>query len=139
MDFQNRKTIRTTLIWYNALSKYGLGLDQLNILNEYSLITSGDISLHDYNLVSLYDYNLCIVYEDNPVRLPFQHQGKSWALLPLPDWDHKPKFLVSGVALSRVGRELFRIVDQYPMPEYTEDLEKFFAEQKLQMVEVTRR
>ena len=123
----------------NALSKYGLGLDQLNILNEYSLITSGDISLHDYNLVSLYDYNLCIVYEDNPVRLPFQHQGKSWALLPLPDWDHKPKFLVSGVALSRVGRELFRIVDQDPMPEYTEDLEKFFAEQKLQMVEVTRR
>ena len=37
----------------NALSKYGLDLDQLNILNEYSLITSSDISLHDYNLISL--------------------------------------------------------------------------------------
>ena len=119
----------------NALSKYGLGLDQLNILDEYSLITSGDISLHDYNLVSLYDYNLCIVYEDDPVPLPFQHQGKSWALLPLPDWDHKSEFRLSGVMLSRVGRELFCIVDQDPMPEYTEDLKAFFAKQKLQMIE----
>ncbi len=120
----------------NALSKYGLDLDQLNILNEYSLITSSDISLHDYNLISLYDYNLCIVYENNPVPSPFQHQGKPWALLPLPDWDNKSEFKLSGVALSRVGRELFRIVDQDPMPEYTEDLKKFFAGQKLQMVEV---
>ena len=119
----------------NALSKYGLGLDQLNILDEYSLITSGDISLHDYNLVSLYDYNLCIVYEDDPVPLPFQHQSKSWALLPLPDWDHKSEFRLSGVMLSRVGRELFCIVDQDPMPEYTEDLKAFFAKQKLQMIE----
>ena len=121
----------------NALSKYGLDLDQLNILNEYSLITSSDISLHDYNLISLYDYNLCIVYENNPVPSPFQHQGKPWALLPLPDWDNKSEFKLSGVALSRVGRELFRIVGQDPFPEYIEDLKKFFAGQQLQMVEVS--
>ena len=112
----------------NALSKYGLGFDQLNLLNEYDLIISA------YN--SQYDYNLCIINKNNPALLPFQYQKKPWALLPAPDWDNKSEFRVSGVALSRVGRELFRIVDQDPMPEYTENLKKFFAGQKLQMVEV---
>ena len=113
----------------NALSKYGLGFLQLNLLNEYDLIIS------DYN--SWRDYNMCLVNKNNMVSLPFQHQGRSWALLPSPDWASKPEFRLSGVALSRVGRELFRIVDQDPMPEYTEALKKFFADQKLQMVEVT--
>ena len=120
----------------NTLSKYGLGLNQLNILNEYSLITSGDIPLYDYNLVSLYDYNLCIEYEDNPVPLPFQHQGKYWILSPTSERDNNPEFRLSGVMLSRIGCELFRIVDQDPMPDYTEDLKKYFASQKLQMLEV---
>lgn len=120
----------------NTLSKYGLGLNQLNILNDYSLITSGDIPLYDYNLVSLYDYNLCIEYEDNPVPLPFQHQGKDWILFPTSERDNNSEFRLSGVMLSRIGCELFRIVDQDPMPDYTEDLKKYFASQKLQMLEV---
>lgn len=110
----------------NVLSKYELGFNQLNLLNEYDLIIS------DYN--SWYDYNLCIVNKNNPVLLPFQYQGKHWALLPLPDRDNKPEFRLSGVALSRVGRELFHIVDQDPIPEYTENLNKFFGGHKLQMV-----
>lgn len=121
----------------NVLSKYGLGLDQLNILKEYSLITSGDIPLYTYSLVSVYDYNLCIEYEDNPVPLPFQHQGKSWILSPTPERDNTPEFRLSGVMLSRVGCELYHIVDQDPMPEYTEDLKKFFVDQKLRMLEVS--
>lgn len=120
----------------NALSKYGFSLDQLNILNEYSLITSGDVPLYDYNLVSVYDYNLCIEYEDNPKLLPFQHQGKYWILSPTPERDNTPEFRLSGVMLSRIGRELFHIVDQDPMPEYTEDLKEFFAKQNLNMIEV---
>ena len=68
----------------NALRKYGLGFDQLNMLNEYDLIIS------DYN--SWCDYNLCIIMnQNNPTLLPFQHQGKSWGLLPSPDRDNKPK------------------------------------------------
>lgn len=122
----------------NVLSKYGLGLNQLNILKEYSLITSGDIPLSTYSLVSVYDYNLCIEYEDNPVPAPFQHQGKSWILSPTPERDNTPEFRLSGVMLSRIGRELFPIVDQDPMPEYTEDLKKFFAKQNLNMIEVNR-
>ena len=112
----------------NALQKYGLGFDQLNLLNGYDLIIS------DYN--SWFDYNMCIVNQDNPVLLPFQYQGKNWVLSPLPERENKPELRVSGVALSHVGRELFRIVDQDPMPEYTQDLKKYFAGQQLQMVEV---
>jgi hypothetical protein len=111
----------------NALEKYGLRYGQLNLLNEYDLIISS------YN--SRYDYNLCIISQDNPVLLPFQYQGKHWVLLPLPERENKPELKISGVALSRVGRELFHIVDQDSMPEYTKDLKKFFLGQKLQMVE----
>ena len=112
----------------NALSKYGLSFNQLNLLNEYDLIIS------DYN--SWQDYNLCIMNKDNPILLRFWYQGKYWALSPLPDRKDQSEFRVSGVALSRVGRELFHIVDQYPMPQYTEDLKKFFSEQNLSMIEV---
>ena len=111
----------------NALEKYGLGFDQLSILNEYDLIIS------DYN--SWRDYNLCITNQNNPILLPFQHQGKHWILLPLSERDNKPEFRLSGVMLSHVGRELLRIVNQDPMEQYTEDLKKFFAGQNLQMVE----
>ena len=113
----------------NALKKYGLGFDQLNLLNEYDLIIS------DYN--SWRDYNICIVKQNDPMLFSFQHQGKHWVLPPLPDRNINSKeFRISGVALSHVGRELLPIVDIDPMPEYTEDLKKYFAEQKLQMLEV---
>ncbi len=113
----------------NDLKKYGLNFSQLNLLNEYDLIISS------YNSHS--DYNLCIVNESNQILFSFQHQDKHWVLAPLPDWNQNSKeFRISGVSLSHVGRELFQIVDQDPMPEYTEDLKKFFTSQKLQMVEV---
>ena len=112
----------------NALKKYGLGFDQLNILNEYRLIIS------DYN--SWRDYNLCIMNQNNPILLPFQYQGKYWILLPTPERDNNPEFRLSGVMLSQVGRELLNIVNQDPMNQYTEDLKKFFAGHKLQMAEV---
>ena len=112
----------------NALRKYGLGFGELNMLNEYGLIIS------DYN--SWHDYHLSIVNETNPIPLPFLHQGRYWALLPSPEWKKKEAFGVSGVALSHAGCELFRIVDQDPMEQYTEDLKKFFAENHLQMLEV---
>ena len=107
----------------NALRKYGLGFFYLNILNEYGLI------IPDYN--SWYEYNVIPENETPPDSPRLWHQGRYWDLLiqsPL-------QFRVSGVELSRAGRELFHIVDQDPMPEYTEDLKKFLAQQNLQMVE----
>ena len=113
----------------NALSKYGLGFGGLNLLNEYDLIIS------NYN--SWFKCNLYPLGEDIRARacLPFEHQGKYWNLLPLSEQENDLELKLSGVRLSRVGRELFRIVDQDPMPEYTEDLKKFFAEQNLSMIE----
>lgn len=112
----------------NALGKYGLNFGQLNILNEYNLIISS------YN--SLHDYDFCIVNQNHFGPIAFQHQEQYWVLLPTSDWNKNQELKLSGVALSRVGRELFRIVDQDPMPEYTEDLKKYFAGQNLQMIEV---
>ena len=112
----------------NALRKYGLGFDQLNLLHEYGLIIS------DYN--SRYDYRVCIVNEVPPATLPFRYQERHWVLLPTPEWKKGGNFRVSGVQLSRVGRELFPLVDQEPVKKYTEDLETFFAGQNLIMTEI---
>lgn len=112
----------------NALGKYGLNFVQLNILNEYGLIIS------DYDTWLTCDG--IIEYQGDPAPLQFYHQGSTWVLLPLPERDNKMELRLSGVVFSEVGRELFHIVDQNPMPEYTEDLKKFFAEQNLSMIEV---
>ena len=112
----------------NALGKYGLGFDQLNTLNEYGLIIS--------SYKSRFSYNMCIMKENSPMILPFQHQGRFWILSPLSGWQGNQDFMLSGVNFSHAGRELYRIVDQDPMPEYTADLKKFFEIQNLRMIEV---
>ena len=112
----------------NALERYGLGFGQLNILNEYGLIIS------DYDTWLTCDG--IIEYQGDPAPLQFYHQGSTWVLLPLPERDNKTELRLSGVVLSEVGRELFHIVDQEPIPEYTEALKKHFAEQNLNMIEV---
>ena len=114
----------------NALRKYGLSFDHLNILNGFDLI------IPDYN--SWFDYQLCIANENPLAIIAFRlrHQGQAWVLLPSPEREKGKEFRLSGVALSRVGRELFSIVDPDPMENYTEDLKKFFARQNLQMVTV---
>lgn len=113
----------------NILRKYDLGFDQLNILNEYGLIIS------EYN--SQYSYNRCIANKNNQFTLMFWHQGRYWGLQPSPEREKNKGCIVSGIVLSRVGCELFPIVDQDPMEGYTEDLKKFFAQRNLHMVEVS--
>ena len=112
----------------NALSKYGLSFDQLNVLNEYGLIIS------DYN--SWHSYNVYRGNEDDLKFLLFQHQRKYWNLLPLPEEVKNQQFKLRGVALTRTGRELFRIIDQEPMAEYTKDLKNFLERQNVQMTEI---
>ena len=112
----------------NALSKYGLSFDQLNVLNEYGLIIS------DYN--SWHSYNVYRGNENNLKFLLFQHQRKYWNLLPLPEEVKNQQFKLRGVALTRTGRELFRVIDQEPMEEYTKDLKNFLERQNVQMTEI---
>ena len=102
-----------------------MGFHQLNILNEYGLIIS------DYN--SWLNYS--VHREGDKESWLLRHQGIYWDLQLVQEQVKNQEFKLSGVALSRVGGELFRIVDQDPMPEYTDDLKEFFAKQKLQMIE----
>ncbi len=113
----------------NVLRPYGFSVFELNTLHEHGLI----LSHYD----SWRDYIHCVVDKNPEGVLPFRHQERQWVLLPTSGWESREEFRVSGVAFSQAGRELFRIVDLVPMEKYTEDLQKFLAGQKLQMVEVS--
>lgn len=112
----------------HMLGKYGLDFSRFNMLHEYGLIIS--------EFYSVFHYNLCIANQNPPAATAFLHQGRYWVLVPLPGWKENQDMKVLGVAFSRAGRELFPIVDQDSMEDYTEELKKFFARQNLQMVEV---
>ena len=112
----------------NSLSKYGLSFGNLNKLNEYGLIIS------DYN--SYRDYKTAIIDKNNQIALPFRLQEQYWVLKPSPERTESNEFRVNGVALSNVGQELFHIVEQIPISQYTQDLKEHFNKQQLEMVKV---
>ncbi len=116
----------------NALKDYGLGFDSLNILNEHGLIIA------DYN--SYYDYRLSLGVplpgRTEFLRIPFCFQDRFWVLEQSTERSKSEEFRVSGVALTRAGRELSRVADLEPVPKYAQALMKFFEKQKLRMVEV---
>ena len=106
----------------NSLAKYGLNFYHLNMLHEYGLIIS--------------DYNSSIPFINNDgIRHPFQHQGQLWVLQSFETKKYS-EFRVYGVSLTHAGRELYPIVEQEPVEDYTQDLKTFFGSQNLQMVEV---
>ena len=117
----------------NALQSHGINYDKLNLLNEHGLIIS------DYN--SRFDYNVSLeLWSSKPKQgllvAPFGFQGKCWVLSPTAERAVNEEFRLSGVALTRSGRELSQIVELEPMDEYAEALAKFFASKNLQMTEV---
>lgn len=114
----------------NALQNYGLGFGQLNILHEYGLI------IPDYN--SYFDYQMCIANENNQVNFVFSHQNHDYGLLSSAERPKDQALNLSGVALSKSGVELLRIVDIEPSGDYTTALIEYFATQNLQMLEVAR-
>ena len=118
----------------NSLQTYGLGFGALNVLNEHGLIIA------DYN--SWFDYGLCIgmVFSSETkqrmVRIPFGFQGRYWVLWPKTERTVDKTFRLSGVALTRAGQELSKIVGLTPMNEYAQALMEFFRAKNLQMTEV---
>lgn len=116
----------------NALRAYGLDFDALNVLNEHGLIIS------DYN--SWFDYRLCLGIRlpepGSTMRIPFRFQDRFWVLEPRPQRSKSGEFKVFGVALTHAGRELSRVVELEPMPEYRQALVSFFEKQNLRMAEV---
>ncbi len=117
----------------NSLRPYGLGFSELNRLNEHGLIIS------DYN--SWYGYELVLGIEVGnqkpPVRLPFMFQDQRWVLVPTELGKQKKELKLLGVALTGAGKELSRVVELVPLPEYARALNGYFLREDLQMIQVT--
>ena len=117
----------------NSLSDFGLPFDALNMLNEHELIIA------DYN--SRWDYRPCIAVQKSgqpgwEVTLGFTYGGQLWGLIPEGERDMSQEFKVSGVALTRAGRELSKVVEPELVPEYDKALRAYFAEKGLRMERV---
>ncbi len=118
---------------HNALRQHGLGFGQLNVLNEHGLIIS------DYN--SWFDYRASIGLHRSQAKtgmivIPFSFQGRYWILSPTTERDPDQEFRLSGVALTRSGRELRSVVDLEPMEDYAQAFVRFLQAGKLQVTEV---
>ena len=114
----------------NSLSDFGLPFDVLNMLNEHELIIA------DYN--SWWDFRPCIGVRTSKQRgwrvpLGFTYGGQLWGLIPDVERDESQQFKVSGVALTRAGRELSNVVEPEPVPQYDMALREFFRENGLKM------
>jgi hypothetical protein len=111
----------------NSLQAYGLNFDALNILHEYGLIIS------DYD--SYCDFQAAVV-QNNQCPLPMTYNNSQWAFFPKVATPTRQEFRVSGVALSRTGKELLSIVDIEPNEQYTKALVKFFDQQGMLMTSI---
>lgn len=113
----------------NSLSPYGLPFDQLNVLQEYGLIISDYSSWRDYRLS---------VAQGSTVSLPINYLNEPWAFVQKIPTATPPEFKVTGVALTRCGKELFSVVDKTPDEQYTTALSSFFDQQGMIMTRVGR-
>lgn len=119
----------------NALRKFGLSFDELNVLNEHGLIIA------DYR--SWYDFRLCVgvtargeKQEVLMVRVPFEFQDRYWVLESNKPRKPDTNYRIQGVALTKAGRELARVVECEAVPGYRQTLEAFFVSQGFVMTEV---
>ena len=118
----------------NALQNYGLNFDTLNLLNEHGLVIA------DYN--SQREITPCVVVPATPpltICIPFDYQGRHWMLVPKSDDGVGKKVRINGVALTTSGRELSRIVEIKPMPDYSRAMAEFFDKRGFRMIEVDGR
>lgn len=111
----------------NGLRKFGLTFDSLNHLQEYGLIIS------DYN--SWMDYSPSFGSAEQPVVIPFTFGHEKWGLVKTDGFQGN-QLKIHGVALTRSGKELMRVVSVEAEPKFSADLSSWFEAQKVRMVRV---
>ncbi len=115
----------------NALREYGLSFATLNLLNEHGLIIS------DYN--SWYEFVPCtdpLGTGQHVICEPLDFQDRHWSLKPKSKENVDKKLRINGVALTKSGKELSKIVQIEPMEFYSAKLVQYFERQGIRMVEV---
>ena len=117
----------------NALKEYGLSYGNLNVLNEHGLIISDYNSWHDIRAaIGLAPAGV----PSAMIRIPFSFQGKYWILVPTTQRDLNKEFRLSGVALTKSGQELSRVVELEAVDKFALDLRAYFKKNGLTMTEV---
>ena len=115
----------------NALEEYGLNFGALNLLNEHGLVIS------DYNSWREFRTSLPVqATGKHTVFLPFGFQGKHWILMPKSNGKTGKNLRIHGVALTRSGMELSRIVEIEPVEEFSKALSQYLEKEGYRMVKV---
>ena len=115
----------------NALEEYGLNFSALNLLNEHGLVIS------DYNSWREYKTTLPVqATGKHTVFLPFGFQGKHWILMPASSGKTGKNLRIHGVALTRSGMELSRIVEIEPLEEFSKALSRYLEKEGFRKVKV---
>lgn len=118
----------------NSLKGFGLSFAALNLLNEHGLIIA------DYN--SWYEFVPCIDLLGTGQQVycePLEFQHRHWILQPMSKEQVGKKLKIHGVALTKSGKELSKIVTIEPARGYSGELVRFFEKQGIRMVEVRDR
>jgi len=112
----------------NGLSPYGLNYSNLTLLQEHGLVSA--------SLDSHASYAASVMTDDTPPPVPTKYIGKLWGFKQTTAIDATPVTGMRGVSLTKVGRELSRIVDIKPNAEYSALLTQKFAGLGFDMVSV---
>lgn len=112
---------------HNALQSYGIGFEQLTLLQEYGLIITDTDSWRDYGHS---------ITKNDTVGISFEYMNENWALKRNVETDEILQLKLHGVALSRAGMELLEIVDLMPNQKYNEALSNYFRSLNLNMIKV---
>jgi uncharacterized protein DUF2806 len=112
----------------NSLTKYGLSFDNLNILQEYGLIIS------DYN--SYMNYAPCIANEQMHIGASLCYGETQYGLVPTDKEKYDKTAQFNGVAFTKAGKELLKIIPFKDAPIYKKDLEDFLSKKHLKLLKI---
>ncbi len=112
----------------NSLREYGLSFDALNVMQEYGLIIA------EFN--SCMDYQQCAYNDQNQLTYIFKFQGKQFALKRIGISKPIRKFIVQGVGLTKVGKELLGIIDIKPHQQYASKFFEFFTKNGFKCIDL---